>query len=85
MAFLACAAFRPSLIPIASNRVFATAHPPVAYWAAAAKLKQPGITLDLSIALKSMSIIVAPALAVEQAAFPVMDLAALPPKARNGI
>ena len=36
------------------------------------------MTPDLSIDLKSMSIIVAPYLTVEQAAFPVMGLAASP-------
>ena len=36
------------------------------------------MTLDLSIHLKSMPIIVAPYLTVEQAAFPVMGLAASP-------
>ena len=77
-AFLACATFWPSLCPIVSNRVFATVHFPVAYWAAPAKLERPGMTLDLSIHLKSMSIIVAPYVTVLQAAFPVMGLAASP-------
>src|SRR5437773_179222 len=39
------------------------------YWAAPAKLERPGIMLDLSIHLKSVAIIVAPYLTVEQAAF----------------
>jgi len=36
------------------------------------------MTLDVSIVLKSMSIIVAPYLTAEQATFPVMGLAASP-------
>ena len=67
----------PSAYPIASKSVFATAHLPVTYWAAPAKLKQPVMTADPSIALKSMSTIVAPDLTVGQAAFPVMCLVAL--------
>jgi len=51
---------------------------PVPYWAAPAKLERPGKTLELSIHLKSMSIIVAPYLTVEQAVLPVMGLAASP-------
>ena len=77
-ASFACATFWPSLCPIVSNRVFATAHFPAVYWAAPAKLERPGMTLDLSIDLKSMSIIVALYHTVEQAAFPVMGLAASP-------
>jgi len=42
---------------------------PGSYWAAPAEPKQPGMTPDLSILLESMSIIVAPDLTVEQAAF----------------
>jgi hypothetical protein len=58
--------------PIASKSVFATAHLRVTYWAAPAKLKQSGMTADPSIALKSMPIIVALDLTLEQAAFPMM-------------
>lgn len=49
------------------------------YWAAPAKLKQPGMTADASIAPKSMPIIVALDLTLEQAAFPVMYLAVSAP------
>jgi hypothetical protein len=56
----------------------------VTYWAAPAKLKQPGMTADPSIALKSMPVIVAPDLTVEQAAFPAMCLAVLA-KSFNGV
>src|SRR5881397_1109551 len=73
-AFLTCATFWPSLCPIVSNRVFATAHFHVAYWAAPAKLERPRKMLDPSIHLKSMSIIVAPYFTVEQAASPLMGL-----------
>jgi hypothetical protein len=52
------------------------AHLPRAYSAAPYKLKQPGITVDLPIALKSMFIMVAPGFTVEQVAFPVQGLAA---------
>jgi hypothetical protein len=66
------------LLGQALDRVFATAHFLIAYWAAPAKLERLGMTLDLSIHLKSTSIIVAPYLTVEQAAFPLMGLATSP-------
>ena len=45
------------------------------YWIALAKLKYPRITADPSVALKSMPVIVASDLTLQQAAFPVMGFA----------